>query len=230
MSRAPTASGTRMGASQAMAMTLWQSHYALLLACMVVMVAVQGTVGPSAVQRIAVTALAGASLLLAVRAARARPGLVHAAAALAAAGLAVSVLRAVDGGVGEGAARAANAALLAIGPPAVAVGVVRDLRAEGHVRVEAILGVLSLYMLIGLMFAAIFGVLDTLGSGPIFADNISGSAAHCLYYSFVTLATVGYGDVVTRTNVGHTLSVFEALTGQIYLVTVVSLLVSNLRR
>jgi hypothetical protein len=41
---------------------------------------------------------------------------------------------------------------------------------------------------------------------------------------------VGYGDFVARSNLGHTLSVSEALIGQIYLVTVVSLIVSNLRR
>jgi hypothetical protein len=54
--------------------------------------------------------------------------------------------------------------------------------------------------------------------------------SHCLYFSFTTLATVGYGDFVARTNVGHTLAVSEALLGQIYLVTVVSLIVSNLGR
>jgi hypothetical protein len=50
------------------------------------------------------------------------------------------------------------------------------------------------------------------------------------YYSFVTLTTVGYGDMATATDLGHTLSVFEALLGQIYLVTVVSLIVTNIRR
>jgi hypothetical protein len=51
-----------------------------------------------------------------------------------------------------------------------------------------------------------------------------------LYYSFTTLTTVGYGDFTARTNLGHTLSVSEALTGQIYLVTIVSLVVANLGR
>jgi hypothetical protein len=40
--------------------------------------------------------------------------------------------------------------------------------------------------------------------------------------------TVGYGDFVARTDAGHTLAIFEALIGQIYLVTVVSLIVGNL--
>ena len=54
--------------------------------------------------------------------------------------------------------------------------------------------------------------------------------SNCLYFSFTTLTTVGYGDFVARTDLGHTLCVFEMLIGQIYLVTVVSLIVSNLRR
>jgi Ion channel len=44
----------------------------------------------------------------------------------------------------------------------------------------------------------------------------------------VTLTTVGYGDVTARSNLGHTIAVTEALIGQIYLVTVVALLVANL--
>ena len=54
--------------------------------------------------------------------------------------------------------------------------------------------------------------------------------SQCLYFSFTTLTTVGYGDLTARTDLGHTLAVFEALIGQIYLVTVVSLIVSNLGR
>ena len=64
----------------------------------------------------------------------------------------------------------------------------------------------------------------------VFADGHDASVAHCVYFSFSTLTTAGFGDFTARTNVGHTLTVFEALVGQIYLVTVVSLIVSNLGR
>jgi hypothetical protein len=120
--------------------------------------------------------------------------------------------------------------LLVVGPPAVAVGVVRDLRAEGRVRVEAVMGVLAMYMLIGLAFAALYGVLEAISGDPVFADGVEATAARCIYYSFITLTTVGFGDIAARTDVGHTISIFEALIGQIYLVTVVSLLVGNLRQ
>ena len=123
-----------------------------------------------------------------------------------------------------------NAALVALGPPAVAAGVVGELRASRQVRINAVMGVLSLYLLLGMFFAFAYGAIDRLGSEPFFAGGQSATASHCLYFSFATLTTVGFGDFVAAADLGHTLSVLEALLGQIYLVTVVSLIVSNLGR
>ena len=89
---------------------------------------------------------------------------------------------------------------------------------------------LSLYVLIGMVFGFVYGAIDQFGGDPFFAGGKTATVSHCLYFSLTTLATVGYGDFVARTNLGHTLAVFEALIGQIYLVTVVSLIVSNLGR
>jgi len=205
-------------------------RYGLLLIATVSSLAVQGIVAPGAVQQVIVTAMAGASLLLAFRAARLGPRLIQLAAALAIAALAVSILRATSGGIGEGAAGITNAALVALGPPAIAVGLVRDLRQKGVVTVQTLFGVLSLYMLVGMAFGFVYGAIDHLGGDPFFAGGQSASVSHCLYFSFTTLATVGYGDFVARTDLGHTLAISEALIGQIYLVTVVSLIISNLRR
>ncbi len=205
-------------------------RYGLLLLATVLSVAVQGTVEPGAVQQVIVTALAGASLLLSFRAANLAPRLIQIAAALAIAALAVAVVRATAGGIGEGAARTMNAALVALGPPAVAVGVVRDLRATRTVRIEAVFGVLSLYILVGMTFGFVYGAIDQFDDNPFFAGGQTATVAHCLYFSLTTLATVGYGDFVARSDLGHTLAVSEALLGQIYLVTVVSLIVSNLGR
>jgi hypothetical protein len=207
-----------------------RARYGFLLLVTVGSLAVQGTVQPGAFQRVVVTALAGASLLLAFQAARLSPRLIAFAAGIAVAALAVSVVRAIAGGIGEGAALTVNAALVALGPPAIAVGLVRDLRATGVVQIQSLFGVLSLYMLVGMAFGFVYGAIDHLGGDPFFTGGSSATVAHCLYFSFTTLATVGYGDFVARTDLGHTLAVSEALIGQIYLVTVVSLIVSNLRR
>ena len=205
-------------------------RYGLLLIVALVSVIVQGIVEPSAVQQVVVTLLAGAILLLALRAARLSPWLIRIALALALVALSVSIVRATAGGIGDGAARSMNAALIALGPPAIVVGLVRDLRATGMVRVQTLFGVLALYMLIGMAFGFVYGAIDYYGGDPFFAAGQSATVSNCLYYSFITLSTVGYGDFVARTDLGHTLAVFEALIGQIYLVTVVSLIVTNLRR
>jgi hypothetical protein len=190
--------------------------------------AVQGIVAPSPAQQVAVTALAGACLVLAFRAADLAPRLVALGAALAIAIVALSVLRAATGDIGEGVARTMNAALVALAPPAVVVGVLADLRSRGEVRVQAVMGVLSLYVLLGMLFGFVYGAIDRFGGDPFFAGGSAATVSRCLYFSFATLTTVGYGDLVARTDTGHTLAIFEALVGQIYLVTIVSLIVSNL--
>jgi hypothetical protein len=207
-----------------------RQRYGLLLASAVLLLVVQG-VGPAgAIREIVIAALAGSSLVLALRAASVRPSIVRAAAAAALVVVALAVVKAAGAGIGEGAARLMNAALLAVGPPAVALGIVRDLRASGHVRVEAVSGVLALYMLLGMAFAFAYGAMDQLGGTPFFSRGEEATVSHCLYFSFTTLTTVGYGDFTAATDAGHTLAVLEALLGQIYLVTVVSLIVTNLGR
>jgi hypothetical protein len=204
--------------------------YGWLLASLVASVAVQGSLGPSSVQRVVVSVLLGANLLLAVVVADVDPSVRRIAAAIAAGGVALNVLRALTGALGEGEVRAMNALVIVLGPPMIALGVLRSLRASRAVRLEAVSGVLSLYIMIGLFFAFLFGALDHLGDEPFFAGGAEATVARCVYFSFVTLATVGYGDLTAGTDLGHTLCVFEALIGQIYLVTVVSLIVSNLGR
>ena len=207
-----------------------RSRYGVLLVSTLLLLAVQGIVPPSGLQRVVVTALAGTSVLLALRAARVRPMLLRLVAGLAVAVLLVSVVRAFGADIGEGPVRLMNALLLSVGPPAVAVGVLHDLRRSGEVRIEALSGVLALYMLIGMLFAFVYGAIDRLGGDPFFASGVEATQSRCLYFSFTTLTTVGYGDFAARSDLGHTLSIFEALIGQIYLVTIVSLIVSNLGR
>jgi hypothetical protein len=205
-------------------------RYGLLFLATVASVAVQGIAEPSGFQSVVVTALAGGTRVFAVHAGGLAPRFTRVVMALAAAAVVVAIVRATAGGIGEGVARAVNAALVALGPPALAIGLVRELRATQEVRLEAVSGVLCLYVLVGMAFGFIYGAIDNLGGDPFFASGASASVSHCLYFSLTTLATVGYGDFVARSNLGHTLSVSEALIGQIYLVTVVSLIVSNLRR
>jgi uncharacterized membrane protein len=90
-------------------------------------------------------------------------------------------------------------------------------------------GVLCIYLLIGSMFAFVFGIVDSLGSAPFFAQHAAPNTHNFLYFSFVTITTTGYGDLTAGTDVGRSLAIAEALVGQIYLVTVVAAIVGGLR-
>lgn len=107
--------------------------------------------------------------------------------------------------------------MLALAPPAVVVGVYRDMRETGEVTVPVVAGVLCLYLLAGLFFAFVYVAVQNLGGAPFFAGGDAAVSSRAVYFSFVTITTVGYGDFTARTNLVHTLSVTEALIGQIYL-------------
>ena len=205
-------------------------RYGALLICCIILLGIQGIFPPGPVQQVLVAINAGACLLLAVRSARLGAGAQRIAQTLAVSAIVIGFLHALDAGVSDGAARLCVAALLALGPPAVAIGILRDIRGSGRVELHAIAGVLALYLMIGMAFAFLYGGIDRVGSTPFFADNVPATVSRCLYFSFTTLTTVGYGDMVADTDLGRTLAIFEALMGQIYLVTIVSLLVGNLGR
>jgi hypothetical protein len=126
-----------------------------------------------------------------------------------------------------GIAAIADGLLVAVAPPAVVIGLLRALRSTGTVTVPVVAGVLCLYLLVGLFFAFTYAAVQNLGGAPFFANGDAATSARSVYFSFVTMTTVGYGDFTARTNLGHTMAVTEALLGQIYLVTIVAAIVSR---
>jgi hypothetical protein len=102
---------------------------------------------------------------------------------------------------------------------------------EGVVRLEkvtpqALYAALSAYLLLGMMFAACFGMIDDLVHGAFFAHGQPASAQTLQYFSFTTLTTLGYGDFTAAGSLGRAVAVLEALTGQVFLATLVARLVS----
>ena len=97
------------------------------------------------------------------------------------------------------------------------------------VNFQSVLGALCIYLLIGLLYTFTYGAIAALQSGPFFAQGTDGTASIRLYFSVVSLATVGYGDYTAATDLGRTVAGSEGLLGQVYLVTVVAVIVSRLR-
>jgi hypothetical protein len=206
-----------------------RDRYGVLLLAVIAAFAVQGIASPGPWEQVAVSVLLAATLIVALWASDAEPRAMRPAQLLALGLIVASVAEAATGQVDGAATRIANLLLVTLAPPAIVIGVVRSLRARNRVTVQAVFGVLCLYILLGMFFAFVYGAIDRLGDG-FFAGGAHATVARCLYFSFTTLTTVGYGDLTAAGNLGHTLSVSEGLIGQIYLVTIVSVLVANLGR
>ena len=99
-----------------------------------------------------------------------------------------------------------------------------------EISVLTVLGAVCVYVLIGLSFAFAYEVVGAFGSQPFFASQEAGTRSEYVYFSFITMATVGYGDLAAQGGLGRALAVTEGLLGQIYLVTAVAALVSNASR
>jgi hypothetical protein len=203
--------------------------YSALLALLVIAFAIEGIAEPGRLEVVFLTVLLGATLLLAFHVAEARPLLVNIARAIVVIVVGTAVVLALAGHVDERSSRILTGLLVLLAPPAIITGVVRRMRQTQSVTIEAVLGVLCIYLLAGMFFAFVYGALDQPGS-LFFAGGQKATTSNCTYFSFTTLTTIGYGDFTARTNLGHTLAVSEGLLGQVYLVTIVSLIVGNLGR
>jgi hypothetical protein len=78
----------------------------------------------------------------------------------------------------------------------------------------------------GMAFAFVYRALGTLQAGPFFGSQGEGSFSQDLFFSFTTLTTTGYGNLVPDANPGQTFAVGEMLIGQLFLVTAVARVVS----
>jgi Ion channel len=111
-------------------------------------------------------------------------------------------------------------------PVALAGGVVRLLRDRG-VTIQAVAGALSVYLLVGLLFAWIISFIAKVQGSPYFVQQHGVDTSTATYYSFTVMTTTGLGDLTAATRVGRALAVMEMLIGQIYVVVVIGLLVGN---
>jgi hypothetical protein len=106
--------------------------------------------------------------------------------------------------------------------------ILRKIRTFDRVNLQAVLGLLTVYLLLGLFFAYLFMFAAAL-RGSFFVQGETEPSSF-VYYSYITLATVGYGDLTPLVGAPRALAVGEAITGQLYLVSVVALAVGRFGR
>jgi Ion channel len=171
-------------------------------------------------------ALEGLALTVVVGTSRSRAE-TRRARAIAVAALGTVVVVLVGSGALGGKLTFAAAGLLAVAIPAALTGGVARLVRERGVTLQAILGALTIYLFVGLVFAWIIGFVSAVDDAPYFAQSDVDHGDR-VYFSFTVLTTTGFGDFTAATPVGHALSVVEMLIGQLYLVTVVGVLIGGL--
>jgi hypothetical protein len=193
----------------------------LLFATFVVMaVAPSGQWG-----RVLIVALQGLTLLAAFSASRVHRHLMRAAAIVSAAALIGALIAAFsDSNPNPGVYLVLS--ILLVGAAPVAIG--RSAWKRGVVDVKTVLAALCIYVMIGMLFSFLYGSIDAFSTEPFFVQTAHATTSDLLYFSFVTLTTTGYGDFTAAHELGRALAVFEALFGQLYLVTIVAVLVSRL--
>ena len=134
----------------------------------------------------------------------------------------------------------ARAATAWLGHPAVSVltlllwtllalfaagGALRFAMRAATVDAEHLYAALSAYLLAGIFFGIFYWVLEHVG--PVtFNSPPEFSRMSAIYFSFITLATLGYGDIVPRTDVARGLAIVEGVGGQLFLAVLVARLVS----
>ena len=205
-------------------------HYGYVLLLILLSIVFQLAAPDRDWARLVLIALQGVTLLAALRASYVRPAIMRGATVVVIIALASAIGAYIGFGVlGATAAHTLTVLLIGFAPVAIVRGVIADFREQGQISMHTMFGVLCIYLLIGSIFAFAFGLVDSLSSTPFFAQHAAASTHNLLYFSFVTITTTGYGDLTAATDVGRSLAIAEALTGQIYLVTVVATIVGGLR-
>jgi hypothetical protein len=169
----------------------------------------------------------GATLVTALWTSGLRRVSTHAGLVIGAVAVALAAFYLATGGdVAAGVVAVTTAAFVVLTIGTIAFGVTD----QAAVNAQSVQGAICVYLLLGLFFVFLYGAVAYLGDGPFFAQGEDGTRADRVYFSYVTLATLGYGDFTPAGAVGRSLAVVEALLGQLYLVTVVALVVSRIGR
>ncbi len=181
--------------------------------------------------RLILVAVEAATLLVAVWTSQARPRTIRLVNGVALASVTLSLVATVIPGDASIALRVITVALIAGLPFILVAGVIDTIRARG-VALNAVAGVLTLYLLLGLLFGALYLLVNDIGSAPFFAGHTENvRSGDFIYFSFTTQTTVGLRRLRARAPTSAARSPpCQAVVGQMYLVTVVAVVISQLGR
>jgi hypothetical protein len=171
-------------------------------------------------------AIIGAALLVAICTSRERTVVLRRRAVVGGTTIATVTLLTAAGVLPRAITLLVVAAMTLAVPATLAGGLLRLVRERGAT-VQAVAGGLAIYLLLGLAFASAIGFVEAVESGQYFAQTATVTSSDRVYYSFTVLTTTGFGDFTAAHGAGRALAVVEMLFGQIYLVTVISILIGR---
>src|SRR3954447_18905927 len=201
-------------------------RYGAVLVLLAMTFVVMAAGPPDGYTRVTTVALQGLTLMASLLASRVSRRLFRVAAVVTLVSFVAAVVSVIVGNGNDpnGAFFLLNVLLVATVPVVIA----RALWHRGVVDIHTVMGAICIYVLLGMMFAFVYAAIDAMSSGPFFVQTAHATAPDFLYFSFITQTTVGYGDFTASGDLGRALAVLEALSGQLYLVTIIAVLVSRL--
>lgn len=129
---------------------------------------------------------------------------------------------------GEWVAEAATGTLILLLVVVAPAAIARRFARHPVVTADTFFAAVSVYLLVAMLFATLYSLVTTMTGEPFFSQRESASAVEYLYFSFTTITTTGYGDYTAAGDLGKMTAMIEAIVGQLYLITVVALVVQNL--
>jgi len=203
--------------------------YGLVLVLLVLSFFASAVAGDDHYGRLTPLVLLAATAWLALRASQVERRLLRWAETLIPLATMAAIVASVLGS--DDTAKIVSASLTALLVLVAPAAIIKRVATHPVINLNTFYGAVCVYLLIAMFFASCFAVIGAASGQGYFAQvqpPAKASSTDYLYFSLTTITTVGYGDLTARGGVGRMTAVLEAIFGQLYLITVVALVVQNL--
>ena len=197
--------------------------FGLVLLLVLLTYVVTSLLGDHGWEAVVLSLMTSATSVVALTSAHAKPRMVRAAVLISALTVLLAIVAAAsDAQLWLNISSAIQVLLLAVAMGAV----LRRVIATAGMDSRTILGAISVYTVLGLLFTFLYVFVSRVQNGPFFEGHPHPGGSDFIFFSYTTLTTTGFGDLVPAGQPGRMLTGLEMLTGQIFLVTLVAGLVS----
>ena len=206
--------------------TRFADSYALLFVLLLATMVLIALAGDSEAGRVLLLAAVATSTWLALRASQVQRALLRLAVAVIPVVTIIALVLTLLGN--ERTSQIVSGAMVLLLVVVAPFAIVKRFIGHPVVTANTFFGAVSVYLLVAMFFATLYSLVALIIGNPFFVQVSDPNAVDYLYFSFTTITTVGYGDFTAAGGVGRMTAMIEAVLGQLYLITVVALVVQNL--